>query len=160
MDRGSKAELEDAALRYVLDAQPVFETLKRVTTQLAGFALLQAVGARDAHMQDTPLAQARRALGPALDGLRALKPPSTATHHHRHLSGLAGALEQALAHSEASIVGARREELAQAARPYLDAAISHLRSASRLLPGFEVVSLDQACCACRPQEIAATAPAA
>ena len=94
---------------------------------------------------------ARDALASAGDGIRAAPPTARATHHHRHLLDAVEALRVALrrAQEDMHLHGMERERIEPVLAP-LNAAYRHLSWAAKALPGFEVLSFDQACCA--PQQ--------
>lgn len=78
--------------------------------------------------------------------LEALRVPGQAAHHHHHLAQATRTIERAcvlVASPKVWTDEAARRELAAAVRTAAD----HLRFASRAMPGFEMVDLNQACCA-------------
>ncbi len=146
--------LDERTIRYVLETRPCFEELRQAVGQTAGMMVLAAAGARSA-TQDHPLfATAREALARAADGIRSARPSARATHHHGHLLAAAEALDLALqrAKEDLHLHGAVRARIEPALEP-LKAAYRHLAWAAEALPGFEIVSFDQACCAPRQPAI-------
>ena len=149
---GELAEtLDERTIRYVLETRPHFEDLRQAIGQVAGMLVLAAAGAKTV-TQDHPLfTTAREALRSASDGIRAAQPTPRATHHHRHLmdalEGLRAALRQA--QEDMHLHGMERERIEPVLAP-LNTAYRHLSWAAKALPGFEVLSFDQACCA--PQQ--------
>lgn len=141
---------DDETLRYVVSVRAPFEALRRVATQLAGFALLHALGSGRESLQDAPVKMARTALEDAEDALRSLRPTAAASHYHHHLMQACRALAAALDAEGEYLIAARRTALAAASEPALKRAVEHLRHASAALPGFEIVDLGQACCAFHP----------
>ncbi len=133
--------------RYVLASRPVHDGLRQVLTQAAGFALLVIVPGRVPAMLDGPAALARRALSPTREALGALRVPPQAQHHHFHLVCAADALARCLDLLTTCLrpvaFDAERDALVRGLREATD----HLRAAARLLPGFEMADLTQACCA-------------
>jgi hypothetical protein len=114
---------------------------------------LAAAGAKTV-TQDHPLfGTARSTLGRASDGILAAQPSARASHHHRHLLGAVEALGIALkrAQEDMHLHGMERERIDPVLEP-LQAAYRHLTFAAKALPGFEILSFDQACCA--PQQTA------
>jgi hypothetical protein len=140
--------LDERTVRYVLETRPHFEELRHAVGQVAGMLVLAAAGARTV-TQDHPLfAGARRTLDRACDGIRAAQASPRARHHHRHLIAAMGALTLALqrAQQDLHLHGIDRERVDPVLEP-LQAAYRHLGWAARALPGFELLSFDQACCA-------------
>jgi hypothetical protein len=115
--------------------------------QLAGFALLLATRRSRPSLQPPPIDLAEARAAEAAEMLRGLRPPGEAAHHFHHLAAAADAVGRAvrgaLACSTARSDENDRDELLRA----LGAAAAHLRVTARLLPGFELVDLRQACCA-------------
>lgn len=125
-------------------------------TQAAGFSLPVVTPGRPLPMLDGPVALARSALLPVRDQLDALPVPPQARHHHLHLTAAADALARSL-DLLTRCLRANADDAARAALVRsLRAATDHLRAAARLLPGFEMVDLNQACCAAhaRPRPLA------
>lgn len=140
--RDAPVSPSDPVLAYVLAARPLHAALREAVIQLAAFALYRATRTRALALDITPLDRARDTLGDHTAGLAALRAPDPAAHHHHHLMGAATALERALAAGYATGTGA--DTLFFAA---VEEAERHIRAAGRLLPGFEMVDLTQACCA-------------
>ena len=146
--------LDDGTIRYVLETRPHFEDLRHALGQVAGMLVLAAAGARTV-TQDHPLfATARQTFARVGDGIRAARPSGRATHHHRHLLAALDALGAALgrAGEDLHLHGMGRERVDAVLRP-LQSAYGHLAWATRVLPGYELVSFSQACCA--PRQAAA-----
>jgi len=142
--------LDERTIRYVLETRPQFEELRQAVGQLAGMLVLAAAGAKSV-TQDHPLfATARETLTRAADGIRAARPSPRAVHHHRHLLGAIETLDIALQRAKADmhLHNLERERIEPVLAP-LQAAYRHLAWAADALPGFEIVSFDQACCAPR-----------
>jgi len=121
---------DDQITAYVIAAQPYFEDLKQVAAQLAGLLVLEAAGATPDHPM---LLSAREAHRNATDGLRCTRVPVRARAHHRHLLSASVYLTEALR--------AGADPLAPLQHAYAD-----LRAASKLLPGFQMISFEQGCC--------------
>lgn len=147
MTAPARLTLDDATVRYVVAAQSSFDTLRRISVQLAGFELLNEIDAGERNLQDTPLSLAEAALREAKDALRALLPTPAARLHHRHLSQSCDALGAALGISRSNLLLPRNSPLKGDSAAALRRAIDHLRHASHLLPGFEMVNFSLACCA-------------
>jgi hypothetical protein len=124
-------EIDDQTVEYMLAAQTWFEDLKQVAAQLAGLLVLSAAGAAEDHPMRLT---AERVYQSALDGLRSARVPARARRHHDHLLAASGKLGDAL--------GAKGDPLV-----FLEGAYAELRSASRTLPGFQMISFEHGCCA-------------
>ena len=146
-DFGQHRTLADRTLHYIVATRPLHERLLQMLTQVAGFSLLVVVPGRSVPMLDAPIALARAALRPAREELDALPVPHQARHHHHHLIAAADALVR----SVDLLTDCLRADADDAARAALvrclRAATDQLRAAARLLPGFEMADLNQACCA-------------
>jgi hypothetical protein len=123
--------MDDQTVAYTLVAHTYFEDLKQVTAQLAGLLVLEAAGAAPDHSM---LASAEQVYKRAHDGLRSIRIPVHARKHHEYLLAAAVKLHAAI-HSEGDKL------------PLLDSAYAELRSASRALPGFSIISFERGCCA-------------
>ncbi len=142
--------LDERTVRYVIETRPHFEELRHAVGQVAGMLVLAAAGAKTV-TQDHPLfSTARRTRDRVCDGIRAARPSARARHHHRHLLAAVGALSLALqrAQEDLHLHGLERERVDPVLAP-LRAAWRHLGWAAKALPGFELLSFDQACCAPR-----------
>ncbi len=142
-----RSELTHRTLAYVVESRPLHDRLNLILTQAAGYSLLAMTAGREPPMLDAPVALARAELRLARDGLAALRVPGAAAHHFHHVAAAAGAIERSLALLTAC-PRTRDDELGRAALARcLRVATEHLRAATRLLPGFEMVDARQACCA-------------
>jgi hypothetical protein len=145
--------LPDPLLRYVLEAKPIHEVLRRALIQLSGFLLKRLTAAGGKLVDFEPVDAARAGIGEASDELRSLRVPPTAAHHRLHLDGAASTLELALA------IALSSTNPDQDALYYrLEEAGKHLRAASRALPGFEAVDFTQSCCAAHSRSATLAAP--
>jgi hypothetical protein len=137
----------DPTLAYMAACGEVQIRLRDVLTQLAGFALLLATRRSRPSLQPPPIDVAEARAAEAAEMLHGLRPPGEAAHHFHHLAAAADAVGRAvrgaLACSTARSDENDRDELLRALR----AAAAHLHVTARLLPGFELVDLRQACCA-------------
>lgn len=124
-------EIDDKTVEYILAAQTWFEDLKQVAAQLAGLLVLEAAGAAKDHPMRLSAAQAYKS---AVDGLRSARVPPRARPHHDHLVAASGKLNDALSAKGDPLV-------------FLESAYAELRSASRTLPGFQMISFEHGCCA-------------
>ena len=125
----------------------VQEDLRDVLVQLSGFALLLMTRRPERSVWAGSLDAIAARMDEARERMGALRPPAAARHQFHHLSKAADAIGRAadLAHAclTARADDADRDALLQVLR----AATHHLRATGRLLPGFELVDLGQACCA-------------
>jgi len=124
-------QIDDQTVAYTIAVQPYFEDLKQVAAQLAGLLVLEAAGASPDHPM---LASADQAYRNAADGLQSTRVPASARRHHDHLLAAAAKLHEALQGSGDRLVP-------------LEGAYSQLRSASKTLPGFQMISFERGCCA-------------
>ncbi len=125
-------QIDDRTVAYIQTAQKHFEDLKQVAAQLAGFLVLQAAGSREASPDHPMLGSAKELYANAADGLRSLRATPRSRAHHEYLLSASEKLGVALAADD----------------PFapLQSAFTELRTASRALPGFEMVSFEQCCC--------------
>jgi hypothetical protein len=124
-------QIDDQTVAYTIAVQPYFEDLKQVAAQLAGLLVLEAAGAAPDHSM---LASADQAYRNAADGLKSARVPARARRHHDHLLAAAAQLDEALRSNGDSLM-------------LLEDAYAELRSASRRLPGFQMISFERGCCA-------------
>jgi hypothetical protein len=143
--------LDDRTIRYVLETRPHFEDLRQAVGQVAGMLVLVAAGAKTVTRDHPLLATACATLEQVGDGIRAARPSARATHHHRHLVAAVGALGLALerASADRNLQSVDRERIDPVLEP-LRIAYRNLAWAAQALPGFELLSFSQACCA--PQQ--------
>jgi len=138
--------LDDRLVAYVLQAHRAFNLLRQSAMLLSGLMVLAATGIRG--VRDHPmLAQAR---GVGLDAEKALadiQVPRRAAHHHRHLKRASGELTSALATAAQSL--SWTEDRLEAIVARLRACERELKWGAGALPGFHMVALSEACCACR-----------
>jgi hypothetical protein len=134
--------LDDRTVAYVIAAQPVFEDLRQVAAQLAGLLLLAATGSKDSSPDHPMLTASEQVLAKAADGAKRVAVPadSNARLHHHQLVEATAALEQAMRSARAWPI-----DVDAVQRPLRDA-YSHLQRATGALPGFQIVSFEQACC--------------
>jgi hypothetical protein len=125
-------EIDDQTTAYIMATQTYFEDLKQVAAQLAGLLVLSAAGGKPA----APLQSTEQLYKNAADGLKSVHVTTRARRHHASLQAALAKLGDAL--SSAKGTG---DPLIP-----LESAYADLRSASRTLPGFEMVSFDNCCC--------------
>ena len=135
----------DGCLQYILESRPLHDRLRQGLTQLAGLSLLVMLRQAASPDMDGRIRIAE-ALSETRQMLLALRVPGRAAHHHHHLLEATRTIERVcalIASLKVRTDEAARRELAAAVRIAAD----HLRLASRAMPGFEMVDLNQACCA-------------
>ena len=134
--------IDDRTTAYVLTAQPAFEDLRQVAAQLAGLLVLSATGSKESTPDHPMLAASRQVMSRAGDGVEAAAALVTdgARPHYTRVTAAASSLRRALSCAEAWPL-----DVDAVLAPLRDA-YDHLRQASSALPGFPVVSFDQACC--------------
>jgi hypothetical protein len=104
----------------------IFEDLKLVAAQLAGFLVLACSGARDPFL----LTSAELVYRNAVDSLRSSRVPE------RHFVAAAAKL--------GAVITEMRKQ--RDALPLLESAYTDLRAASRTIPGVQMVAFDRGCC--------------
>lgn len=125
-------EIDDQTTAYILATQTYFEDLKQVAAQLAGSLVLSAAGGKPA----LPLQSTEQLYKHAADGLKSVRVTTRARRHHDSLQTALVKLGEALSSAKGS-----GDPLIP-----LESAYADLRSASRTLPGFEMISFDNCCC--------------
>jgi hypothetical protein len=134
--------LADSLVRYLCEAEPLHDLLRRGLIQLSGFLLKRTIARSRAFVDHEPVEAARERIREASEGLSHLRAPMEAAHHQRHLTAALAALESALA---AALSTTDRD--GDALFHFVEDAERHLRAVGRTTPGFETVDLSQACCA-------------
>lgn len=150
MDRASPGdspapEVDPRLFDYVVAAQGRFDGLRQCAAQMAGLLVLAAAGGRT-DPGHPMLELARNAHGAAADATYGARVPAGAEHHHRHMAAAAKMLAAALK-AMPDALSRRNEAAVDRAFGPLDAGFRELQNASRCLPGFEIVDLEQGCCA-------------
>ena len=134
--------LADPLARYMCEAEPLHDLLRRGLIQLSGFLLKRSLAGPRAIVDYAPLEAARERIREAAEALGALGAPMEAAHHRSHLDAALVALESALA---AGLSTTDRD--GDALFHFVQEAERHLRAVGRTTPGFETVDFRQACCA-------------
>jgi hypothetical protein len=132
----------DPLARYMCEAEPLHDLLRRGLIQLSGFLLKRTIAGSRAIVDYEPLQAARERIREAAEGLRGLRAPKSADHHRGHLAAALAALEGAVAAALSST-----DQDGDALFHFVEEAERHLRAVGRTTPGFETVDLRQACCA-------------
>src|SRR5689334_3307656 len=78
------AEIDDATAAYVADTRAAFDGLRQAEAQLAGLMVLAAASGQ-AIAGHPMLELATEAWREAADGIRSVKVPPRAHHHHAHV---------------------------------------------------------------------------
>lgn len=141
------APVDDQTLHYIVCGKPLLTRLQQILTQTAGFALLVMTRGERVLMLDVPLALASQELASTSEELHALPVPVAARHHFYHAMQAVISIGQAIDLLAVCVRCARDDPARAALTRGLRVATEHLRAASRL-PGFGMVDLQQACCAC------------
>ncbi len=142
----SGENIDDETVAYTLLAQKYFEDLRQVAAQLAGLLVLAAAGGKTATPDHPMLDAAERLHASVAERIRGLRATPRASAHRDYLSRASAALECALSSAQTHLWRAGRSaELEPILNP-LQAAFAQLRLVSAALPGFEMISFDQACC--------------
>jgi hypothetical protein len=140
--REARLSLADPLARYLCEAQPLHDLLRRGLIQLSGFLLKRTIAGSRAIVDYSPVEAARERICEAAEGLTSLGAPTSAAHHRGHLIAALSALQSALA---AALSPTDKE--GDALFHFVEEAERHLRAVGRATPGFETVDFRQACCA-------------
>ncbi|MBV9397423.1 MAG: hypothetical protein JO062_05555 [Bryobacterales bacterium] len=136
--------IDDETAAYILHTRRPFEDLRQAAAQLAGILVLNASGANTAS-PDHPLVRTAAELHcSALEEVQHTRPTPRVNRHHRSLLEAASALAEALA-------AVRQDPDIDPVLVPLRRAYAHLQNAANTLPGFEMVSFEQGCCALHTQ---------
>jgi hypothetical protein len=138
-------EVDDATASYVAELRGPFELLRQAEAQLAGLIVLATVSGQAiaGHPMLDLVVEAIRA---AEDGVRAVKVPVRAGHHHVHVLKAMRAIHAATEAARRCLMRGDDRAIDAVLGP-LRAAHQHLLWAAGALPGFEIVALSQSCCA-------------
>ncbi|HEY1241633.1 MAG TPA: hypothetical protein VGF16_13800 [Bryobacteraceae bacterium] len=134
------APLDDPTVAYILETRRAFEDLRQLAAQLAGLLVLEAAGAKSGGPEHPMLAAAGQRHAEALEAIHGARATMRARRHHEFLLAAADAIGGAI---EAANRGIEIDPILTPLRT----AYGHLQGASRELPGFEMVSFEQGCCA-------------
>jgi hypothetical protein len=137
--------IDDRTTAYVLAVQPSFEDLRQVAAQLAGLLVLAATGSKESAPDHPMLAASAQVLSKAGDGVKSAAALVTdrTREHHTHVVHAQSSIRRALACAEAWPLDVDAVMI-----PLRDA-YDRLQRAASALPGFQMVSFDQACCSVR-----------
>jgi hypothetical protein len=131
----------DPLARYVSEAQPLHDLLRRGLLQLSGFLLKRTLAGSRAIVDYEPIEGAREQIREAAEGLRSLRAPTDAVHHRGHLEAALVAIESALAAALSTT-----DPNGDALFHFVQESEWHLRAVGRATPGFEAVDFKLACC--------------
>jgi hypothetical protein len=143
---GTESALAEPTIRYIVASQPVYDRLREILTQVAGFSLLIMTRGSRAVALDDRLAPAFEAFRTIAEQCRALRVPGAAAHHHLHVAEAASAVERSIGFLKECSKSPGDDAAREALTRCLRIAADHMRVATRLLPGFEMVDLKQSCC--------------
>ena len=140
--------LDDKTVAYVVASHPIFEDLRQVAGQLAGLLVLSATGAKTAAPDHPMLTTAAQLFDQAADAVERTRVSVTepARRHHDNLRQAAAALRDALAATRLELGKPPAAADLDAALVPLRQAYACLQDAAGALPGFQMVSFEQACC--------------
>jgi len=138
---------EQATLHYLDEARLVHDDLRRLLTQISGFALMLMTSPGRQVLPEAPIRGAVAAWAQADEAVRALTVPLVAAHHYHHLCSACAAVAQSCTAALACAALGAGDRDRDALVESLNSAVGHLRGVSRLMPGFEPVNFGQACCA-------------
>ena len=134
--------LTDPLARYVSEAAPLHDLLRRGLIQLSGFLLKRTIAGQGGFVNYEPVEAAGQHICEAADSLRSVRAPAGAIHHWGHLVAALGALENAL-----TAALSKTDKRGDAMFHFVEEAERHLRAVGQSTPGFETVDFKQACCA-------------
>jgi hypothetical protein len=132
----------DPLARYISEAQPMHDLLRRGLIQLSGFLLKRTIAGPRAIVDYEPIEAARKRIREAAEGLGNLRAPASAAHHRGHLAAALIAIESALAAALSTT-----DPDGDALFRFVQDSERHLRAVGRATPGFEAIDFKQACCA-------------
>ena len=144
-----REKIDDETVAYILVARTYFEDLRQVAAQLAGLLVLAAAGGKSATTDHPMFELAERLHASASEGIHNSRTTPRARSHHECLARATASLECALSSARAQLGRTSRSPEIDAILTPLQSAYAQLRSASSALPGFEMFSFEQACCAPR-----------
>lgn len=133
-------DIDDQTAAYILHTRRPFEDLRQAAAQIAGMLVLNASGANTASPDHPLLKTATDLHRSAVDEVHGAQPTARARRHHRYLLDAGSAVAEALAAARKGV------EVDPVLTP-LRRAYTHLQNGAKTLPGFEMVSFQQGCCA-------------
>jgi hypothetical protein len=139
---------EEAAIRYAMGAQPLYDGMRRAIGHLAGLLILIEAGGRRDVLDLPETAVARERWHELREMLSALAAPPGQEAHLSHLGQAHAALGQVLDGFDAAR-SARdwRRRIAEAGGRIKEA-YAHLQRASEPRAGMAMIDFNHACCSC------------
>lgn len=135
---------DDATALYAAAAHQCFQQLQDAASRLAAILLLMSFEKSRHALDHTTRESAIAQIAEGHEQYRSLKPTLRSAHFHRHLGAGLQLLHQCSNAIERTLAGATG---ATDPLPILTQGWKELESASRCLPGFEVVDFSHSCCA-------------
>lgn len=132
--------IDDKTAAYILQTRRPFEDLRQAAAQIAGLLVLSTSGANTASPDHPLLETASELCRDAVERVRTAQPTERARIHHSCLLEAGAALGVSLA-------SARKSLDTDSVLIPLRRAYGHLQKSAETLPGFEMVSFAQGCCA-------------
>jgi hypothetical protein len=139
--------LVEGVSRYIHTVEPIHDRLRRVLTQTAGYSLVVMTRGRRLFLLDVPIISARDELAMTRAELESVGVPAAARRHRDHVLAATEAIALALDCLTACLRPTADDQVRAELTRRLASAADHLRAATRLLPGFAMADLSQACCA-------------
>jgi hypothetical protein len=143
---GNQEPIDDETVAYILSAQGLFEDLQQVAAQLAGLLVLAASGGRSATPDHPMLGTAKQLHQCAAASIQSLRPTARASAHCGHVTQASAALGRALSSAQTYLGRPEHGAGVDQVLDPLKAACDQLLLAASVLPGFQVISFEQACC--------------
>lgn len=135
---------DDATVIYAAAAHQCFQQLQDAASRLAAILLLMTFEKSRHALDHASRESAVSQIAEGREKYRTLRPTVRAAHFHRHLGAGLQLLDQCSDAIERTLAGAKG---AIDPLPILTQGWKELESASRCLPGFEVVDFSHSCCA-------------
>lgn len=139
-------ELDEPTVSYVLAAQRPFDDLRQAVGHVSGWLVLAALRAADAVADHPALLRAAELLGECRQTLPQMRATARAREHHECLMRAARTLDLAV-RSAQTRAQARTDADIHRLSLTVKAAYADLAAATAALPGFQIVSFADACCA-------------
>ena len=143
---GGQQDIDDETVSYILSTQRLFEDLRQATAQLAGLLVLAAAGGKSATPDHPMLGAIERLHQSAAAEIQGLRQAGRASAHREHVSQASEALGCALSCARDYLGRTEHGTAVNGVLYPLQAACDQLRCAAGALPGFQVISFEQACC--------------
>lgn len=141
----------DASSAYALKARVIFEDLRRIVGQLAGFLILARLTRRHELLDLPEMEQARERWRKSAAALAALAAPSPLSRHRQRLEAAVACCGDVLGQIEALSRPGRSDEALDCAGDRIKDAYRALQSTASDRAGLVMVDFTHACCSCSPQ---------